>query len=120
MILASVISSILVPIPGGGFRGGQGFEPSPEFREAMQRRFALSSKIMLISPTNLYSETASAILGTTQGFAGFGRMQFERTPTLGEALTANWANIATIAVCLVICFAASYMKFLRSEIRPGD
>ena len=39
---------------------------------------------------------------------------------LGEALAANWANIVTIAVGLVICFAASYMIFLRSEIRPGD
>ena len=39
---------------------------------------------------------------------------------LGEALAANWANIATIVVGLVICFAASYMIFLRSEIRPGD
>jgi len=40
--------------------------------------------------------------------------------TLGEALAANWANIATLAVGLVVCFAASYMIFLRSEIRPGD
>ena len=119
MILASVIASILVPVPGGGFRRGQGFRPSPEFMEAMQRRFAVSSKIMLISPTYLYSETATAILGITQGFGMFGGMQFERTPTLGEALAANWANITTIAVGLIVCFAASYMKFLRSEIRPG-
>jgi ABC-type transport system involved in multi-copper enzyme maturation permease subunit len=40
--------------------------------------------------------------------------------TLGEALAANWTNITTIVVGLVICFAASYMIFLRSEIRPGD
>ena len=39
---------------------------------------------------------------------------------LGAELAANWANIATIAVGLVICFAASYMLFLRSEIRPGE
>ena len=44
----------------------------------------------------------------------------ERTLTLTEALAANWANIATLAVGLVVCFAASYMMFLRSEIRPGD
>ncbi len=118
-ILASVISGILVPVSGGGFRGGQGeaFEPSAEFREAMERRRSINSKIQLFSPTNLYSEAASAILGTARGF---GFMRFERTLTLGEALAANWANIATIAVCLVICFAASYMKFLRTEIRPGD
>jgi len=49
-----------------------------------------------------------------------GLQQFERTLTLGEALAENWANIATLAVGLVVCFAASYMMFLRSEIRPGD
>jgi len=46
--------------------------------------------------------------------------QFERAMALTEALAANWANIATLAVGLVVCFAASYMMFLRSEIRPGD
>jgi len=44
----------------------------------------------------------------------------KRAMTLTETLAANWANIATLAVGLVICFSASYMMFLRSEVRPGD
>lgn len=94
---------------------------SEEFMEAMQERNAVMSAINKISPTNLYEETASDILGVVGGFMkGMGRQEFQRTLTLGEALAANWANIATIVVGLVICFAASYMVFLRSEIRPGD
>jgi ABC-2 type transport system permease protein len=120
-ILASVVASALVPLPGGGIHFGQGgVRASEEFREAMLRRFTVMSNIEKISPTELYSIAASDILGVQSGF-GPGRFQeFQRTLTLGEALAANWANVAAIAVGLVICFAASYMMFLRSEIRPGE
>jgi ABC-2 type transport system permease protein len=125
-ILASVVASALVPLPGGSIRpggqGGQGdFQISEEFMEAMQQRTALMSNIERLSPTNLYEEAASDILGVMGGFMrGMGRQEFQRTLTLGEALAANWANIAALAVGLVICFTASYAMFLRSEIRPGD
>ncbi len=124
-ILAAVVAGFLVPLPGGSFRGmtGEGgrMQISPEFREAMQKRAAVMSNIQKISPTNLYEKAASDILGVAGGFmSGMGFQQFQRTLTLGEALAANWANIATIVVGLVVCFAVSYMVFLRSEIRPGD
>jgi len=123
-ILASVVAGFIVPLPGGTFRSqteGGGMQISPEFREAMEERAVVTSTIQKISPTNLYEEAASDILGVVGGFMrGMGHQEFQRTLTLGEALAANWANIATIVVGLVICFAASYMIFLRSEIRPGD
>lgn len=126
-ILASVVASALVPLPGGAIRpgGGEqsdqgGFRASEEFIEAMRRRFTVQSNIEKISPTELYSAAASDILGVRGGFGGGRFQEFERTLSLGEALAANWANIAAIAVGLFICFAASYMMFLRSEIRPGD
>jgi len=128
-ILASVVASSMVPLPGGGFRtgvhgglGGLGeLRMSPEFMEAMEKRSALQSNIEKISPTNLYEEAATDILGVAGGFMrGMGFQEFQRTLTLTEALAANWANIATLVVGLIICFSASYMRFLRSEIRPGD
>ena len=123
-ILASVVAGFIVPLPGGTFRSqteGGGMQISPEFREAMEERAVVTSTIQKISPTNLYEEAASDILGVVGGFMrGMGHQEFQRTLTLGEALAANWANIATIVVGLVVCFAASYMIFLRSEIRPGD
>jgi ABC-type transport system involved in multi-copper enzyme maturation permease subunit len=128
-ILASAIVNIMVPMNADMFivsdttdteGGGPGrFQMSDEFREAMTQRTELNNLIMKISPTDLYSDTAGAILGTSRGF-NMGSMEFARDLSLGEALMNNWANIAILAVGLVVCFAASYMMFLRTEIRPGD
>jgi ABC-2 type transport system permease protein len=115
-ILASVIAGIMVPLPGGDFRmpsDKSDFKTSPEFMETEKQRYVIQSSIENISPTNLYEKAASDILSM-----GFNK--FKRTRTLTEVLAANWANIATIIVGLVICFSASFMVFLRSEIRPGD
>ncbi len=134
-ILASVVSGMMIPLPGGDYRmvgqsgqggdypmGGQeGVRVSPEFMETIQKRQALQSNIQRLSPTNLYAEAASDILGVAGGFMrGMGFQEFQRTLTLTEALMANWANIATLIVGVVVCFSASYMRFLRSEIRPGE
>jgi ABC-2 type transport system permease protein len=128
-ILASVVSGFLVPLPGGSIRirvqegqgGPGGFQISEEYMAAMQKRSALMTTIQKLSPTNLYQEAASDILGVFRGLmGGRGFQEFQRTLTLTEALAANWANIAAIVVGLVICFAGSYMMFLRSEIRPGE
>jgi ABC-type transport system involved in multi-copper enzyme maturation permease subunit len=81
--------------------------------ETEKQRYVIQSSIENISPTNLYEKAASDILSM-----GFNK--FKRTRTLTEVLAANWANIATIIVGLVICFSASYIVFLRFEIRPGD
>jgi ABC-2 type transport system permease protein len=127
-IVAFALSSVLVPVPAGNFiqapdsgtqgQGGQRFSVSPEYVQAMQQRQALETAIQRVSPTQLYQETASAILGV--GSFGFGRQEFARTITLGEALANNWANVAALTVVMVAAFAASYMMFLRTEIRPGD
>ncbi len=124
-VLASAIAGALVPLPEGDFRpGGPGtdFQISTEFREAMQARSVIQGNIAKISPTNLYQEAATDILGVSSTGIGMGKrfQEFDRTFSLTEALTANWANIATIIVGLVICFSSSYMMFLRSEIRPGE
>ncbi|HEX9913508.1 MAG TPA: ABC transporter permease [Candidatus Bathyarchaeia archaeon] len=126
-IVASALAGALVPLPGGDIiftpggqsgEGGQRFSVSPEYMEAMQERMALQTAIQNISPTQLYQGTASAILGTSS--FGFGRQEFARVTTLGEALANNWANITALTVVMVAAFAASYMMFLRTEIRPGD
>ena len=127
-ILATAIVNVMVPLdadlfimPSGDSEDGRAgrFQMTDEFREVMTQRTELTNLIMKISPTDLYQDTAGAILGTAQGFMR-GAMEFDRTLSLGEALMNNWANIAVLAVGLVVCFAASYMLFLRMEIRPGD
>ena len=121
-ILANAVAGVLIPLPDGGFQGrGQqgGLTVTDEYREIMMERIQLMDSINRLSPTKLYEDTANAILGITTQFAKM-TQEFTRTVPLGEALVANWASIAVLAVGLVICFAASYMLFLRMEIRPGD
>ena len=115
-ILASAIAGVMMPLPGGDFRiptDKDDLKRTPKFMATEKQRYILQSNIENISPTNLYENAASDIL--SEGFD-----KFKRIRTLTEILAANWANISTIIVGLIICFSASYMRFLRSEIRPGD
>jgi ABC-2 type transport system permease protein len=122
-ILANAVASALVPLPAGEFMtGGQqggDFKMTDEFRQVITEQADLTNKINRISPTELYESTVTAILGVS---TGFGRMtqEFVRTMSLGEALADNWANIVVLGVGLILCFGASYILFLRTEIRPGD
>ena len=101
-ILASVIAGVMVPLPEKDIiEGGDRIKLRDDYMEALQQRNAVIFTINKISPTNLYEEAASEILGVTGGFA-LAKQEFQRTLTLGEALTANWANIATIVVGLII------------------
>jgi ABC-2 type transport system permease protein len=126
-ILANAIAGVMVPLPAGGFQGrtpGEhggmgGQQMTDEFRQAMLERSALTNSINRLSPTRLFGGTANAILGVTNQFTQFSQ-GFNRVVPLGEALLANWASIVVLAVGLVISFAASYILFLRMEIRPGD
>jgi len=124
-ILASAVAGALVPMPSSEVivsdsEGGPRFQMTEEFRDAMTRRSTIQSTILRISPTEIYENIINDVLGVAGGFGGMGPQGFQRTMTLTEALAANWANIAVLTVGLVVCFAASYMMFLRSEIRPGD
>ncbi len=139
-IIAMLVANILAPtqLPsgfngGGGFPGGGGFNSTGGFNQTgtqeylarMQSQSAIQTNIQRISPAYLYNEASSAILGTTGG-GGFGFIgrQGGDTPfralDLAQGLMATWPQITAIAVCLVVCFASSYMLFLRQEIRPGD
>jgi ABC-2 type transport system permease protein len=123
-ILASAVAGALVPMPSSDVivsdsGEGQRFQMTEEFRDAMTRRSTIQSTILRISPTNIYQNIINDVLGV-RGFGGMGAQGFARTMSLTEALAANWANIAVLTVGLVVCFSASYMMFLRSEIRPGD
>jgi ABC-2 type transport system permease protein len=128
-IIAMLVANILAPtqLPTGFNPGGGRFNQTQtqEFLARMQSQYALQTNIQRISPAYLYNEASSAILGTTGG-GGFGFIggQGGGTPfralDLAQGLIATWPQIVAIAVCLVVCFASSYMLFLRQEIRPGD
>jgi len=124
-ILAQLMANWIAPSPIALRTGGEGFNPqqSPEFQALIQQRFVIQSSISKLSPTYLYSEVASSILGVTQRGTlfglGLGGAQPFRALTVTQSVAASWPSVAAIAVGLVVCFAASYMMFIRSEIRPG-
>jgi ABC-2 type transport system permease protein len=85
-------------------------------------RTAISDSISQISPAYLYSDIASRLTGAaSSSFTGFSVSIPRFTGvqySLGSALAASWGEIVIIALAMVIFFVASYMLFLRSEIRP--
>ncbi|MBO3802759.1 MAG: ABC transporter permease [Candidatus Brockarchaeota archaeon] len=120
-IIAALVANYAVPIqmPSGPFNpGAQGTQ---EYRELMQRRTTIQMNIQRISPAYLYNEAGSSILGTMGGSFGFGELgrgtPFQRLE-LTQALATRWPQILAIVVGMVVCFAATYMLFLRMEIRP--
>jgi ABC-2 type transport system permease protein len=129
-IFATFITNILVPVPtfnvanatmanstvGGGFVT----RVNPTLISA---RDVISSSVSRISPAYLYSQIATRFTGAAGGsFTGFtisiSQFPREQTFNLANALTSSWPQILAIAVAMVVCFAASYALFLRSEIRP--
>lgn len=122
-IIAALVANMVAPVPipsGPGANMTRLFE-TPEYRELIQRRFTIQTNIQRISPAYLYNEAAQAILGRMGGtfFIGPGGGSPFRSLDISQALTMTWPQITAIAVGLVACFAASYILFLRLEIRPG-
>jgi ABC-2 type transport system permease protein len=124
-IIAALIANVVAPIPmptGAGINTTRQLFESPEYRELLQRRFTIQTSIQRISPAYLYNEAAQAILGRAGGQffigPGGGGSPF-RSLDISQALMMNWPQITALAVGLVVCFAASYILFLRLEIRPG-
>lgn len=120
-IIAALIANFIVPIqmPGGTFNPGA--QQTSEYRELMQRRATIQMNIQRISPAYLYNEAGSSILGTAGGMFGFGELgrgsPFQRLE-LAQALATRWPQILAIVVGMIVCFAITYMLFLRLEIRP--
>jgi ABC-2 type transport system permease protein len=135
-IIASLVANAITPIqlpqgfnpntrPGNQTLPG-GLDPTQvaQYRQLLQTRATIQTSIQRVSPAYLYNEAGSSILGVTGSVFGFigigggGGASFQPLE-LSQALMATWPQIAAIAVGLIICFASSYILFLRQEIRSG-
>jgi ABC-2 type transport system permease protein len=135
-ILASLIANALVStqFPSGMFRtpppgsDGTDFDPidqtmMEEWQERMELNSEIRSYIQRISPANLYQEAATSLITVRSPFissmpsvsiAGYDPFGAE------QDMLSTWPQIVTLAVVLIVCFAASYILFLRQEIRAGS
>jgi ABC-2 type transport system permease protein len=81
--------------------------------------------ISRISPSTLYSETVQVLLVPLMGSASstlmlasisFAGMMPTPLP-LGQSLLIIWPHLTSLIALTAICFAASYIRFMREEIR---
>jgi ABC-2 type transport system permease protein len=140
-IFASLVSTALVPasMPQGdiifvgerNFNGTMSVPPinqdeMQEYIEKMELRNEIRTTISRLSPATLYEEAINVILADPNPpvFSPISGGSpdsitiidgFERNTDM----TTVWPQITVLAVVLVACFAASYMLFLRQEIRAG-
>ncbi len=116
-IIASLVAFTIRPI-----RFAQNVT-SPEERqrliEEMRSRAAITETINSFTPNHHFSRIAQYILNVYTGIM-IGPRQ---TPTdvrnisITESLTSAWPNILVLALVTAITFIASYMIFVRQEIR---
>jgi len=108
--IASLIASIVVPFGGG----------ITMHKIEWKRHFEVFRAITRFSPTCCYRDVARSVLGSP--FRG-GLVIIEpgkpmpAPPSLLECLSQSWPEITVIVVVLVASFAASYLLFMRQEIR---
>lgn len=115
--------------PGNFNATGPGFfqinqTQTQEYIQQTERRSSIQSGIQSISPSYLYGEAASTILGTDSGsgllgFIGGGAGSPFRSLGTSQSIYSCWPQVTAIAVGLVACFVGAYMLFLRREIRAG-
>jgi ABC-2 type transport system permease protein len=136
-LLASLIANALVStqMPTGMFRtpppnsNGTSFDPvdqtmMEEFMERLQTNSEIRSFIQRISPAILYQEAATSIVSlfrfpTSSGIMLSSSGTAFQSLDAGQDMLSHWPQIVVLAVVLIVCFAASYMLFLRQEIRAG-
>lgn len=132
-IIASLIANALVStqMPTGMFRtpppnsNGTTFDPidqtmMEEWQERMQKNSEIRSFIQRISPAILYQEAATSLITVYAPFFSSGIVSSYGSFGAEQDMLSHWPQIVVLAVVLIICFAASYMLFLRQEIRAGS
>ncbi|MFZ7138778.1 MAG: ABC transporter permease [archaeon] len=144
-VIASLVANIVVPVefPGGirvfnsdsvmsGNRDNGSFNQTApinqtssvdmsqfqDYMDAIEANANLESAIESISPTYLYEEAAQSLLGVTEGGFMMDGNPFQSLDT-SQSIASCWPHVTVLAVVLIVCFASSYMLFLRQEIRAG-
>ncbi|MFA5364426.1 MAG: ABC transporter permease subunit [Candidatus Bathyarchaeia archaeon] len=116
-LLTSVIVNFIVPIQSiSGFNQNQ----MNDYMTRMQQRSEMYETIQKVSPSILYQEAATSITTVSTSTFSSGYVVTFGSPTAQQDIFATWPQMTVLAVILIICFAASYIIFLRQEIRAGN
>ncbi len=96
--------------------------PMPSTPEQLVQQANIETVVSRFSPNTLYSETVHILLNPVA--RTFGPVLQEQlsgilpTPlALSQSLLLIFPHIATLLALVAVCFAISYIKFMRTEIR---
>jgi ABC-2 type transport system permease protein len=109
-LLVGLLANAVVPL---------GTEPTVE---QQLRHEQLVTNLDRVSPTTLYSEATSALLDPNVRSLGvLVQEQVDRalaTPLgFGQSVLLVWPQIVSLLAVVLLCFAVSYILFMREEIR---
>jgi ABC-2 type transport system permease protein len=102
-------------------------DTDPSDTDAILRRAAIERAISLSSPMELYTGSTATIIDpmrkTSRSLVQMGMMEqlsisrFSGPLTLGQSVLVVLPYIITLMAVTIVCFAISYMVFMRQEIR---
>jgi len=110
VMLASAIANVLAP--------------AGETVASQLRNAEVNLMLMRVSPINLFQEAMIVLL--IPGIRTIGQLlQFQRAAgwmipnplPLGQSLLIVWPHLVSLLALTVVCFAISYIRFMREEIR---
>jgi len=86
------------------------------------RNFNIGQGILRISPSTLFAESIAILLVPTARLFQPTLLNIVQTPpqnplSLGQSLIQVWPQLVVIVALAIICFAISYIIFMRQEIR---
>jgi ABC-2 type transport system permease protein len=113
-LISNGIANALYPVPS-----------TPTLDDYM-KNIGCSEAISRLSPATLYGEAASAILNPalTSVTSTFTVSQFYQSMSaisgnlpLGQSLLLVWPHLTGLVALTMICFAISYVCFMKQEVR---
>ncbi|UCG09943.1 MAG: ABC transporter permease [Dehalococcoidia bacterium] len=111
-MLAGIVANFMVPLEEAG-------------TEVYLSNLGIQSAVLQVSPVRLYQEAISVILvpgartlGQTIQILGVGGYRLIPNPlSLDQSLLLVWPHMVSLIALTAVCFAVSYIKFMKEEIR---
>ena len=108
-LIAPVITNALAPV-------------TSQTEEALIRAYTVQQAVLRISPNVLFSEATTVLLLPIMRSLGLVTMSqvarmIPNPISLGQSLLLIWPHFIGLLGLTVVCFAASYVVFMRQEIR---
>ncbi len=108
--LAPAIASMIIPTADGS-------------AEEIVRNYALHIALLRVSPNYLFMEASTALLQPQLGIGVLlelvGSSIKAQPLSLGQSMVQVWPNFTLLVSVTLVCFAVSYVVFMRREIRSS-